>query len=497
VDGELMSEHRDIIDDHNITVERVRKLEIMPQRALVSSYWKPNRDELDAIAQHVVMLGFFRNITIGSMPPHSGPAAQYMWAKMQSHGFFPYDEIGQDWTRFLQVLGAFPATTAFSVLTMDGGTLPPGQPAPGGPYLRAGWGPHVPGVSNFPPASPWQRICYVAGFPAKGSWFHSNAGEPSGAVVTPDENNGGLYIANTSPPRQLIVPGAMRGTFEQGDPIIGRNNSYGFATQTDCGGPNEPKYNGYEYPGRPIGYDSGPQPCPKGNEIGAVFYGGGIGRVSLWLSDLDLFLIAPPAPQAPWAMGDNQLVSSINFVPWETGSFPGIDWLMDTIAMVLPDYPAVQAFYENVLPVALASVSHSHQALRLGPGWYGRIEMQIRDQVAVLRGGATCWTDQIWHGGHGGDIAAWPVRYVAGVWPEWQGYVLPQPPFGGTIPRFEGHLADGTPVPLLMTTETNGLRIICVDANWSSQWEADNQHVGTVDEITITFDGARIALDYP
>ena len=290
----------------------------------------------------------------------------------------------------------------------------------------------------------------------------------------------------------MVEAGALLGTFPTGDPVVDRDNTWGFDVQFDCGGPNEPAYNGYEYPGQPILYAGGPQPCPSGNEVAAVHYAGDVYRYSLWLSGLDWYLLHPPIPptSAP--------LSGVEHVPHGNDLYHfhgGIEWLTETIDLLLASGAgAVNEWFDRVLPRALAEAaagSHANwQFLRPMPGWYGRLETQIRSGIAVLRGTLRCWTDEL-------DqltvVASWPTGFGAS-WPSWYGYVLPDVIRAGTAPTFIAHLADGTAVPMLLANASGGLRTFVIDNQWAVQYTA--AHTG-YEQIDLDFDGIQIAVDYP
>jgi len=501
-----VAEHRrtpDLIDDHVRDTERVRKLEVMPQSdTIVPKYWRPNTDELDAIVGHLLIIGVWHNPMHGfPLFPFVGPAAQEMAFYLWEQGF-PSEEVGQWWTRFMQRVGALPPTASVDVWDMG-----QAEPGPGGsPPVGWQWAKDVatsPG--SFPASAVWWRRLLWTGLPTinGATWHHVNEGEGVPAASFPD-NGDGLWVANwprgsygaepVDSRKWMVVKGSLRGSFEDGvDPVVRRDNTYGFTTATDCGGP-APNYNGATFPGRPQLYPTGPQPCPAGNAIGAVFYGGGIERAALFLSELDIWLTAPPVPLPP---GTN-IAGDHKFCAWQND--PSYDWLAETVALELPNHPEIESWYAHALPPALAAqqtgTRSNHLALRLAPGWFGRLEVQLRDQIAVLRGQVTCFCGRLRT--HLESIAAWPVDYGAS-WPAERGYVLPDGALGsGYSPTFSARLDDGTPVPCLLANQSNGLRRIVGDGGWADAYESDHGiSAGVIREVTLTFDGVSIPVEWP
>jgi hypothetical protein len=498
---------KDIVGQHIDLTERIRKLEVLPQPAIQRAYWRPNQEELDAIACHVLMAGIWNGPDLGSpLMASMGPAAQYLWAMTDQYGFGSISAC-QDWTRFFQYVGAFPPTRAFSNLNMS--ETSPAIPGVlgGAPCQRIWWGPNVGGgaFTEVPNPDSWKEF-WLAGLPGKGTWHHWDVGEGVD-VAAEDENDGGLQVWNKDDPRvfidprDVVTPGGLRGSFVTGDPVMGRDNTFGFLTQTDCEGPNTPKYNAYEYPGRPRQYLTGPQPCPKGNEQAAVFYAGNVARASLWLSELDLYMLGPAKPLYITAYNNQVIGAGVDFAVWDRARWPGMEWLIDTIEMVLPYHPAPLSFYNACLPAAMGMQkidNHNKMlSMRLGYGWYGRVEVQIREQLAVLQGQASAWSTEF-RTALAGEVAAWPTAY-GGSWPEWYGYVLPDAAGGpGVQVTFEGRLPDGTPVPCLLTTQINGVRRLGIDTTWLTDWQADNIPGEDMPvELTVSFDGAQIPIQYP
>ena len=139
----------DIIDDHNQIVERVRKMEILPIRAIVPKLWRPSMGEPDAVAQFLMMIGTTEPLSAPSLQwPRPGPAAMFMWDTMMREGFAT-PQIGQDWTRFLQQLGLVPPVSglppSFVMSSLPGDAPDVGMLAyarTGGMAVRTtGWGP--------------------------------------------------------------------------------------------------------------------------------------------------------------------------------------------------------------------------------------------------------------------------------------------------------------------------------------------------------------------
>lgn len=471
----------DEIDQHIDLVERVRKLEIMrSSRTLIPLRWKPSKRDLYTILGHALLIGCFdsripsNNSDEDTFPPGAipvvEPASQYCWAYLDLHNF-SNDAEAQDFTRFWQEINILPSVRSTSWIMQAPGTGP-GSVAPQyGPAL----GPFMQG--NYSGENAITRGYAWAGLPDRGEWIFRSSTD-----FGPDGNhyqNDSMVplaedIGEFSPTHLAIPAGTLRGSFGD-DPITGRDNKYGFSNTGECGGPNEPTYDPYTYPGQAVLYSTGPTPCPLAPG-GTAFFGGDIWRVALFLSAADLFLIAPPrmvSTAAQMALGD-------------TFSFPQnaanlkIDDLLMRIELSLPYHPFVQAWYNRVIPQALdkqkALENQNWEPIRLALPWVGLVTAQSAQRKIILKGKATfpVYTSNV------DDQMV--IGRLSNNFPYAQGPT-------GQAHVYLAHTPGGEAVPVQVVFDpTNERTIIRLHTRWANAFKV----AGRKGPLTLVFDGISI-----
>lgn len=479
---------KDLIDHDAAVAERIRKIEVMHQtRVFVPKQWTPNRDALYAIAGHLTMLGCWDEGgrqgpgIAGLARPHY--AAQYLWQVLDARGFTNPAEA-QDWTVFLQRVGAIPEWIAmeqagFGFDELTGPQVAEARPSMSGPSLRRGFTAN--NVGNHTPAA---KALYYTGIPSQGLWHFHNAGtfpyDPSEIMGTNPDGDDIIWGDNSSVDYAILGPGgetesmrpgSLYGDFgPPGDPVAFANNTHGFSAEP-CGGPIPPPYVGGLFPGAPMGpFGSGVLPCPNDPPGGSAFYGGTIWRYKMVLPGDDIYLLVPPRQQDPGLFS-----SEVNFANFPATD-PGLDWLADAAEFALPDHPFVSAFYGSYLPIALAqhyqTGRYRWQSLDVVHWWKGFVDAK-RERDRVILKGSLYWD------GHTDEIATQPVFY----WPEnWQ---QPGTGTGGVSAHFIAYDENGTQVPMSLAVVSGTIMHFSILTSWA-------ESVGYVGPHTLTFDGVVI-----
>jgi len=388
---------KDLIDQDAGVIERVRKLEVLGNpRTLVPKMWKPHHTVYDIIAQHITLLGAWRNNqdwqydwNLSGVPPFASVAARHCHELLLTEGFGGDPEVGgsfmsnkYEWTNFLWLMHAIPSPFWINELSFSAGTEDTGPLAN---HLTA-W--------QVPYHHPMNKVLIFSGLPERGGPWHWA------------ETGAGWYgfsrfpgISLTDPPNpelQEIWDNGGHGAWSTGIPeadcgIVRRNNNYGFSA-SDCGGPNDPPYSAYLQPGIPAEFDAGYDPCPNAPP-GVVFQGGSVIRIATWLPFNDLCLWGPPLPRSneggAGGGGEDELLFP----------YPGMSFLSAQAEAWLGVYPGVAAFYERAIPAALAklqTVEYKHwEPFSLAIPWSGNLEAtRVQDRV-MLRGTITWDSDGV------------------------------------------------------------------------------------------------------
>jgi hypothetical protein len=333
------------------------------------------------------------------------------------------------------------------------------------------------------------RVLYFSGLNYRDTWEWASEDSPLGGGVAMLDISSYPLIehaaagdpTNLQPGQKSIQAGGFRGRNE--DPWIKRDNNWGFSGLGECGDPDIPVYTGLTHPGIPIEYPGGPGPCPpKADGTGGwppggpAFTSGNITRVARIDSGRVLSLIKPPAPHADGETYTGPLHVSVAL---------GDEWAMQWIPAALALCPWVADFYDRHLQTALAQVRKRHhynwKSLDIAAGWFGRIEVQLRESLAIFRGQVS-------------TVAENPARPFAW-WPDSEPDSFPEP-YGdhSNVTYGAGRLADGSPVPIGVHW-TNGLDyMLRPSAEWAAQYNADLP-AGVAHELTITLDGMSIPID--
>jgi len=472
---------KDLIDAAVGVEERVRILEISrASRTLVPERWEPNRDELYAIAEFCLLIGEYNSPNMAStslLDAYTGQAAQYLWAVAQIEQMLGNPLYAMEWTDFLRYMGGIPSVVAMDPCTYTNDAGIPGE---------MGYPQFTKGSEDMQPM--YDRVMTFMGSKVNTTWTWFNAGVIS-SVYTPDMTpplymyTGGIHTQS----------GALRNSLSP-EPIVGRNNQYGFSILRDCAGPNTPMYT--DQPGQPVLYDSGPLPCPAGGS--SVFNSGGIFRVALFDGGYQPILSAFPCPRTAFLAGGAVAYTGLDF----QGLGPSgakLDEMADGIAAGLGFFPQVSGFFARHMNAAMYKQweKHhlNHQSLHLGPGWFGRLEVQINGQVAYLRGTVDAYLVTKTQLQQYTSVAAWPTSYDD-AWPEDRGYLLPEFAQGpGRTGYFFGHRDDGTLVPMQLVSSLDGLRRIVIDNNWASQFMAAYGPTA-YETFRLKLDGEIIAVEY-
>jgi len=389
---------KDLIDGGASTQERVRKMEIMHQtRTIVPLEWRPTRDDLDVIVDLIALMGMWQSNARsgdGDFPLSRGVGEQamYLYGVMLDEGW-DSPALAQDWTQFLYRFGAIPNLLAYGPILADNNELLEYQVHTnlrGRPIFARGFG-NVSGDHG--------KIMVYAGLPRRGSWIaagYTQTGEVYASGHAYPELGGSNNWDNS---HETNHHGVLAGSSFDGlgsvDPIIYRDNRFGFSGLGECGGPTEPAYNSFTYPGLPLGpYDSGAYPCPDGPPEGATFTSGGIWRARMALSPDDPFLVHPPRPISVIPEDAASSVGDVDFV----GGWGGDSWVRAGVADLLlgagvTPYTHVSNWLAERLPIAKARFEQARrfrwQFIHLRLGWYGEVGMRYQRGFYVMRGSAT------------------------------------------------------------------------------------------------------------
>jgi len=368
---------KDLINQDVGVIERVRKLEVLGNpRTLVPKLWKPENNIFHIIAEHITLLGCWRQggttWTYGSnqqIIPVASWASRYVYDLLTAEGF-GNNAVKQAWTDFLWHMRAIPKPDWINVLDFSSGDDDTGPLA----IFTAPW---------TTGAHPMNKRLTWRGLPSQGgpwTWYLPEGTWVAGFGSFPGAPHPGHRDADMD---EVIGFGGWGTGLDMDEcGIVRRNNTHGFLAR-DCGGPDGPPYNAYTQPGDPFEFDGGWGPCPNA-PVGNVFEGGSITRVATWFPN-DPYLFNPPLRNVGGGLNNELLFP-----------YPGIAWLAQQAEtyLAIPEFATVKAFYDRAIPAALANLKTAEnknwQHLALAIPWSGSIAA-IRSQDKVLFRGEARW----------------------------------------------------------------------------------------------------------
>lgn len=489
---------RDVTRQNSELMERVRKLEVMPQsRTIPAAKWRPTYDDLYAIAGHIYMMGCYPQPWQtstgfhGANPANVWQASHYLWATLDNRGFASVKE-SQQWTRFLKAMGALPTWDRYRAGHLEPRDPPLVSPAleecrpqrDYGPWVYSGYKVGGPSPDTPGPVAAGDRALYWDGLPNnRNGWDWLKKPELGDGLVhgvTLPWDQSAYWLWDGTGPYDV-------GIFKDpNDYVVYQKNFWTTNTSGDptpeqihrCGDIDEP-YD--DSPGLPVTYEADPRQCPgyPPGTIADPF--GTLIKVMLVIGAHDLSLIAPPRFQSPDAGAHSDYSHPILTGSGEAfpDGGPGLDWLADGVDTLLDldDFSTIKRFYESYLPIAfnhkLRAQHHNWEQLQVSVHVRGRVEARREPDRVILKGGVYIPGETV-----GSGLFGWP--------PDWPS------PFGSTTATaFLAHDDRGRVVPFDYDRNDGGAaqaRTFRINHAWALAEQGP---------MTVSFDGVVIPLPLP